>query len=115
MQNLFDLALECAKKGIGSELGYDKENDRHFFRVHIGSKTGTGDLYLKEGEIVLETRYKTINVVEDFNDITNIAFDWYEKYSGREPFTSPDSNWAEHFEEKGWIKKVVQTVYVKNR
>jgi hypothetical protein len=114
LQNLFDLALECAKKGIGSELGYDQVNQRVFFRIHIGSKTGTGDLYLNDGEIVLETRYQKINVVNDFDDIVNVAFDWFEKYCEREPFTSPDGLWVKFFEEKGWVKKIVKTEYVKN-
>lgn len=113
MQRLFELATECVKNSITCELLYSSERNAPFFRIHIGSKTGGGDLYEdSEGGIVIETRYQKKNVVEFFDDIAFVAFDWYLNYKNREPFTQPDSQWVSIFEQKGWIKKIVKTEYI---
>jgi hypothetical protein len=109
---LDSLVLECAMKGIPASIFYNKEKNRIEYEIQIGSKTGTGKLYQESEEVILETRYQTIDKVSTFDDIANVAYRWFSNYQDREPFTSPDGQWAKIFLQKGWIKIQTETKYV---
>lgn len=111
MNKLFELALECAKNGHGVTLGFNKEKNRPEFTIHIGSKTGTGTFYEEGEEIILETRYNTLNTIQSFKDIGELAYDWFNVYKEREPFCQPDAAWVNYFVDMGFLKKVTKTSY----
>jgi hypothetical protein len=111
MNKLFELALECAKNGHGVTLGLNREKNRLEFTIQIGSKTGTGIFYEEGEEIILETRYNRKNIVENFQDIGKVAYEWFCDYKDREPFGQPDTEWVEYFVKNGFLKRVTKTVY----
>lgn len=110
MNKLFELALECAKNGHTVSLAINNENKPEF-TIHIGSKTGTGKFYEVNEIILLETRYNRISEIQSYDDIGEEAYDWYLNYKDREPFTQPDSAWADYFVKRGWLKKTTKTFY----
>lgn len=108
---LIDFITELTKKGLSVTLEYNKHSERMEGTIHIGSKTGTGILFELDGDIILETRYKTIDRVSSYDDIAEVAFRWYDNYKDREPFGTPDALWVEYFMNKGWITLETKTVY----
>jgi hypothetical protein len=51
-----------------------------------------------------KTRYNTIDEIETFEDVVDIAWEWNDNYITREPFTAYDRNWLPYFKEFGLVK-----------
>lgn len=114
-KNLEEIISEALLRNIPIEL--KNIGGVPSFVIHIGSKTGTGDLYFDEdGDLRLRTRYQSpdeADCVYGFRDVAAIAFDWYLRYKDREPFGEPSIFWVKAWEEFGWLKatKVTTTKY----
>lgn len=81
------------------------------FVIEIGSKTGIGTLYEEDGKVYLNTRYNQTDEITCFKDISNIAFDWYIRYSDREVFNSPSKPWATIWIKEGKIEEQLTKSY----
>lgn len=74
------------------------------------SKSGTATLYQVGDTIFAETRYQQIDVIECFDDLVKLAFNWYANYKDRAPFEHPDANFLPHFIRLGLLKVKTETV-----
>lgn len=75
------------------------------------SKSGECVISYEEGNLVANTRYGRKDVLESFNDLVQVAFDWWENYREREPFEIPHSNWKDIFIQKGLIEEIQVVTY----
>ena len=78
MDKLKGLVIECLKHGVPiTDVEYNSKNNELEYSLQGFSKSGTGVLTVNnEGEIVLKTRYNTVDIVESFEDIANVAKRW---------------------------------------
>lgn len=107
-----ELVIECIKHDIPVN-GVDYNGRNLEYEIGGFSKSGTGKLTTDEdGNTILVTRYNTVNEVRSFEDIADVAYDWYYNYRDREPFTQPDYNWAPIFVEMGLIEERIVKTYV---
>lgn len=97
------LIKEIIEKGIPC-VGFSDEGDSLSFEIGGFSKSGTAVLYEQEGNMYCKTRYNTIDEIETFEDVAEVAWGWNDNYITREPFTAYDSNWLPYFKEFGWVK-----------
>jgi len=105
-----DLILEILKKGVSIDSVVIVDDKYIGYRICGFSKSGTVTLYqYKSGEIFAEARYNQITEITNFDDLVSLAWKWYVNYKDRQPFDYPDSNWLQHFIERGWIEKQTQT------
>ena len=101
---LEELIKEVLSNGIPvTGVQYDKEKDTFVYEVIGFSKSGTAALYYDEGVIKCKTRYNRIDVINDFDDLVDVAYDWNEGYCNREPF-GWDAYWLPIFEREGLVK-----------
>ena len=101
---LEELIKEVLSNGIPvTGVQYDKEKDTLVYEVSGFSKSGTAELYYDEGVIKCKTRYNRIDVINDFDDLVDVAYDWNEGYCQREPF-GWDAYWLPIFEREGLVK-----------
>lgn len=75
------------------------------------SKSGTAEIYFSDKDNVLkcDTRYDQTDTIESFEDLVNVAFEWWQK-SESKGYTIP-SMWVESFVGFGLVRKVVRTDY----
>lgn len=73
------------------------------------SKSGTAQLSLKSGQLHLDTRYNTQDIVQSVDDIVDVAFRWWESYRERAPFEVPSEIWLPHFKRLSLIT-VTETI-----
>lgn len=115
-QRLFLKAFEeLFKEFPNNKFPVGNDDGRIFIEIPIGSKTGTGKLYMDEGYgsdegyYTLVTRYdqkNTIYEVENLiEDLSSIAFDWYLNYIHKG--YGPSSDWIGRWEKEGRIKKKI--------
>jgi len=110
-----DLILEILKKGVSIDsVTIVEDLDIIGYRVCGFSKSGTVTLFESKGKIFAEARYNETTEISNFDDLVSLAWDWYIRYRDRSPFESPDSNWVDHFVEKGWLKIVKDYKIVEN-
>lgn len=101
---LEELIKEVLSNGIPvTGVQYDREKDTLVYEVGGFSKSGTAELYYDEGVIKCKTRYNRVDIINDFSDLADVAYDWNEGYCDREPFTW-DTNWLPVFEKEGLVK-----------
>jgi len=101
---LEELIKEVLSNGIPvTGVQYDKEKNTLVYEVSGFSKSGTAELYYDEGVIKCKTRYNRIDVINDFDDLVDVAYDWNEGYCQREPF-GWDAYWLPIFEREGLVK-----------
>lgn len=108
-----DLILEILKKGVSIDsVVIVDDMDTIGYRICGFSKSGTVTLFQNSiGEIWASARYNETTQISNFNDLVSLAWDWFMRYKDRKPFDYPDSNWLEHFIERGWIEEQIQTIY----
>lgn len=75
------------------------------------SKSGTAEVYFskKMGALQCETRYGQVDTINSFQDLVNVAFEWWEK-SEFKGYSIPQL-WVEAFIEFNLIRKVVKVEY----
>ena len=108
-----DLVKECLSNGICvSGVGLIKDEDEGkenlTYIINGFSKSGTAEIYQKDDYIMCKTRYNTYDVINSFEDLAEVAFDWNSGYCDREPF-GWDRNWLPIFEKYGWVKTKTKT------
>lgn len=105
MYILFEnLILECLRnKILCTGVGLSEEGGM-FFEFDGFSKSGTAKLYMKNHEIICETRYNTIDIIENFKDFAYVAYTWQRNYMDRIPFNGWDKHWLPIFRKYGWVE-----------
>lgn len=93
---------------VENNVSFEVENGEVV--LHGFSKSGTARLRLQDDVLVCHTRYDRHDVIEHFDDIVNVAYDWWVNYRDRSPFEAPDERWVPHFLKRGWIRENVQVV-----
>ena len=106
---LEDLVKETLENGIPIVGVGLTENNELYYEVSGFSKSDTAKIYQYEDYIRCETRYNTIDDIDSFEDLADVAMRWNEGYCDREPF-GWDSNWLPIFEKFGGveIKEIVK-------
>ena len=80
------------------------------FEVSGFSKSGTATIWQNtQDEVVCETRYNTVDIIETFEDLAQIAFRWNLDYIDHG--YSWDDSWAPVFVKYNWLKTKTVTVY----
>lgn len=82
MNKLNEFVKDLIKRGIlvsdvsirNEELAYD---------INGFAKSGTGTLFVEDGKIKLETRYKRIDIIESLSDIVDVAYEWDYGYCNK--------------------------------
>ena len=97
------LIKEIIEKGIPC-VGFGNEGDSLSFEIGGFSKSGTAVLYEIAGNIYCRTRYNTIDEIETFEDVVDVAWEWNDNYITREPFTAYDRNWLPYFKAYGLVE-----------
>lgn len=93
---LEELVKECLIKGI-DVYGVELKNDKLAYKINGFGKSGYAFLYEEDDKIYSETRYNTIDEIEDFRDLAYVAYHW-NSVSVPRGF-SMDSNWLPIFKE----------------
>lgn len=109
LQEIIKTVLEKSLAAIEVEL----KDAKLAYKICSGfSKSGSVLLYIdKSMRIVCEARYDEQSVIEDFDDLVRISFNWYSRYSDRKPFEYPNEDWAKEYIRLGLVKAVTKTVY----
>jgi len=90
--NIHDFVKEIMKKNI-PVVGVKLIENTIGYEIGGFSKSGTVTLYQRQdNKIESVGRYGEKTIIESFNDLIFLSFNWYSKYKDREPFTQPDSN-----------------------
>lgn len=103
---LEELVRECLIKGI-NVCGVELKDDKLAYKIDGFAKSGYALLYEEDGKIYSETRYNTIDEIEDFRDLAYVAYHWNS--IGIPRGFSMDPYWLPIFKEYGFdvnIKKV---------
>jgi len=107
---LNSIIQECAENNVPISIFKDKSKGT-YYEVSGFSKSGIATLYISDGKIICETRYDTIDEIENFHELSLIAFEWYMNYKDRTLFENPANYWAEYWVKKGLMKKELVTIY----
>lgn len=100
-----ELIKEVLKNHISVEsVEYDAVADSLVYHVAGFSKSGTAELMEKDGKIICKTRYNTINEIECFDDLVDVAYEWNSIYLDTKPFDNWDADWYPVFKERGLVK-----------
>lgn len=76
------------------------------------SKSGTVMLFTDSGGVVKAlARCSELTVIEDFDDLVALAYDWWYRYHDRTPFETPHIMWLPHFLSRGWLEEVKTVTY----
>lgn len=67
------------------------------------SKSGTACIREEDGKLICATRYDREDTITCFDDILEVAWEWFASYQHRAPFTEPSDIWAPFFVAKGWL------------
>ena len=86
------------------------ENNELYYEVSGFSKSDTAKIYQYEDYIRCETRYNTIDDIDSFEDLAEVAMRWNEGYAGGLYNYGWSSDWLPIFEKFGWveIKEIVK-------
>lgn len=108
---LLSLVEELAAIGISTTIS--SEDGELIGAVSGFSKSGEVKLYQRCGFIECVARYNESSEVRRVDDLIEIAWDWFIRYKDRTPFENPTPQWAEVFEQRGWIfQEVVKVVKI---
>lgn len=112
-EKLQSIIKECRERGIPISVTKGSKGQTAY-EVKGFSKSGIALIYIKEDKVVSETRYNTIDEIDNFHDLSMVAFEWFISYKDRTPFENPDPLWAEYWAEKGIVQKriVTKTEYI---
>jgi hypothetical protein len=83
-----------------------------YYEIRGFSKSGNVKIYENYDKIFCLARYDELDEIENYDDLVNIAYNWYSRYKDREPFSQPPEEWVEDFVRLGRIKKETKIVYV---
>ena len=75
MNKLSEFVKDLIKRGI-LVSGVSIRNDELAYSINGFAKSGTGILFIEDGKIKLETRYKRIDIIESLSDIVDVAYEW---------------------------------------
>lgn len=100
----------CAELNIPVHISKNSSG-KICYEVDGFSKSGIATLYIKDEKIICETRYNTLDEIDNFDDLSLVAFEWYVNYMTRSPFEIPSNYWAEYWVQKGYMKKEITTSY----
>jgi maltose-binding protein MalE len=76
MEKLINIVKELLRHNIDIWIDYDKETDEIIYVVNGFYKSGTVKLKITEGEIIAESRYDQIDVIEDLEDFVKLNYRW---------------------------------------
>jgi hypothetical protein len=65
--------------------------------VHGFSKSGVAILQLDGDRLNALTRYGQVDRIKSFDDLVQLAWQWYTAYNSRQPFDSVSDIWETHF------------------
>ena len=83
-------------------LGVPFECENGTVKVPGFSKAGYAVLTLNDkGQIEASTRYNEVDVLLVFEDLVNLAYNWWQRYKDRSPFETPPPQWVPHFQYLG--------------
>ena len=75
MDKLSEFVKDLIKRGIYVS-NVDIRNEELAYDINGFAKSGTGTLFIEDGKIKLETRYKRIDTIESLSDIVDVAYEW---------------------------------------
>ena len=75
MNKLNEFVKDLIKRGIYVS-GVSIRNEELAYDINGFAKSGTGTLFIEDGKIKLETRYKRIDTIESLSDLVDVAYEW---------------------------------------
>ena len=75
MNKLNEFVKDLIKRGI-LVSGVSIRNEELAYDINGFAKSGTGTLFIEDGKIKLETRYKRIDTIESLSDLVDVAYEW---------------------------------------
>ena len=75
MNKLSEFVKDLIKRGI-LVSGVSIRNEELAYDINGFAKSGTGTLFIEDGKIKLETRYKRIDTIESLSDLVDVAYEW---------------------------------------
>lgn len=105
--------LLCDLQANKIECEQERSSDGELLSLSVGgfSKAGEARIAERFGKLLCHTRYDTIHEIRSFDDVVEVAWDWFDKYKDRQPFTRPDYRWVAFFIERGWLQEVHDVSY----
>ena len=82
MNKLSEFVKDLIKRGI-LVSGVSIRNEELAYDINGFAKCGTGTLFIEDGKIKLETRYKRIDIIESLSDLVDVAFEWDYGYCNK--------------------------------
>ena len=82
MNKLSEFVKDLIKRGI-LVSGVSIRNDELAYDINGFAKSGIGTLFVEDGKIKLETRYKRIDIIESLSDIVDVAYEWDYGYCNK--------------------------------
>lgn len=82
MNNLSEFVKDLIKKGIYVS-NVSIRNDELAYDINGFAKSSIGTLFVEDGKIKLETRYKRIDTIESLSDIVDVAYEWDYGYCNK--------------------------------
>ena len=79
MNKLSEFIKDLIKRGILIS-GVSIRNEELAYDINGFAKSGTGTLFIEDGKIKLETRYKRIDTIESLSDLVDVAYEWDKVY-----------------------------------
>ena len=87
MNKLSEFIKDLIKRGI-LVSGVSIRNEELAYDINGFAKSGTGTLFIEDGTIKLETRYKRIDIIESLSDIVDVAYEWDKVYCSKNSYYS---------------------------
>lgn len=86
------------------------EEGRLAYKFNGFCKSGHAKLYEVNGLITCETRYGQIDLIAEWSDLVDVAYNWWQR---ERDSSSPPEPWAEEFVKAGYVRKVMVEMYEK--
>ena len=80
-RELYDKAKEAYYNG--ESIMTDAEFDQLEAEIGLVNQGYIGTLFIEDGKIKLETRYKRIDIIESLSDIVDVAYEWDYGYCNK--------------------------------
>ncbi len=92
---LHPIILECLKQEIPVELSYDEDGECVIYVVGGFCKSSQAELIVQtDNTILAKTRYDQMDTIESFQDLAELAFEWFDK-SCSDTWQTPPPCWQE--------------------
>ena len=75
MNKLSEFIKDLIKRGI-LVSGVSIRNEELAYDINGFAKSGTGTLFIEDGKIKLETRYKRIDTIESISELVDVEYEW---------------------------------------